>query len=136
MDEELRKALADEMVREFKQLETVHPGTEEQRILVDNVTKLYKTGIEDAKSDSEYDEVVTRREMEQEKILRDEEAAAGERKHNKILGYVKVGLEGASIVLPLVFYGIWMRNGFKFEETGAFTSTTFRGLIQKFRPTK
>lgn len=27
-------------------------------------------------------------------------------------------------------------KGFKFEETGTYTSTTFRGLFNRFRPTK
>ena len=37
---------------------------------------------------------------------------------------------------PLMFYGIWMKKGFKFEETGTYTSTTFRGLFNRFRPTR
>lgn len=45
-----------------------------------------------------------------------------------------VGLLG--ICLPLIFYGVWMKQGFKFEETGAYTSTTFRGLFNRFKPTK
>lgn len=45
-------------------------------------------------------------------------------------------IAAAEIVLPLVFYAAWMRKGFKFEETGTFTSTTFRGLFGKFKPTK
>lgn len=49
---------------------------------------------------------------------------------------VKIVLESAGIVLPIVFYGIWMKRGFKFEETGVFTSKTFSGLINRFRPTK
>ena len=50
--------------------------------------------------------------------------------------YFKLGIAAAEIVLPLVFYATWMRKGFKFEETGTFTSTTFRGLFNRFRPTK
>ncbi len=49
---------------------------------------------------------------------------------------VKIVLESAGIVLPIIFYGIWMKRGFKFEETGTFTSQTFRGLFNRFRPTK
>ena len=50
--------------------------------------------------------------------------------------YFKLGIAAAEIVLPLIFYATWMRKGFKFEETGTFTSTTFRGLFNRFRPTK
>ena len=45
-------------------------------------------------------------------------------------------LEVGKLVLPLMCYGIWMNRGFKFEETGAFTSTTFKNLLSRFRPTK
>ncbi|MDD3040030.1 hypothetical protein [Bacteroides sp.] len=50
--------------------------------------------------------------------------------------YLRIGLEVASIIVPLMFYRKWMEEGFKFEETGTYTSTTFRGLIGKFRPTR
>ena len=55
-------------------------------------------------------------------------------REDKNLTDLIVGLLG--IGLPLVFYGIWMNRGFKFEETGAYTSTTFRGLFNRFKPTK
>lgn len=50
--------------------------------------------------------------------------------------YFKVGIAAAELLIPLMFYGIWMWKGFKFEETGTYTSTTFRGLFNRFRPTK
>ncbi len=50
--------------------------------------------------------------------------------------YFRLGVEAAAIILPLIFYGIWLRKGFKFEETGTFTSTTFRNLFNRFRPTR
>lgn len=49
---------------------------------------------------------------------------------------VRYVLEVVGICAPLAFYGIWMKRGFKFEETGTFTSQTFRGLFNRFRPTK
>ena len=50
--------------------------------------------------------------------------------------YFKLGIAAAELVLPLMFYAVWMRRGFKFEENGTYTSTTFRGLFNRFRPTK
>ena len=55
-------------------------------------------------------------------------------REDKNLTDLIVGLLG--IGLPLVFYGIWMKRGFKFEENGVYTSTTFRGLFNRFKPTK
>lgn len=50
--------------------------------------------------------------------------------------YLRLGLEVASLVLPLMFYAAWMDKGFKFEREGTYTSTTFRGLFNRFRPTR
>jgi hypothetical protein len=47
-----------------------------------------------------------------------------------------LGIEIIGIGLPLIFYASWMRRGFKFEETGTYTSTTFKGLFNRFKPTK
>ena len=50
--------------------------------------------------------------------------------------YIRLGVDVAQLILPLMFYGTWMKKGLRFEETGTFTSTTFRGLFNRFRPTK
>ena len=50
--------------------------------------------------------------------------------------YFRLGIAAAEIILPLVFYAAWMKRGFKFEEKGTYTSTTFRGLFNRFKPTK
>jgi len=68
-------------------------------------------------------------------------------KHEKSEGWVRVGLdvcgavlktavETAGIVVPVLFYGEWIKEGLKFEQTGAFTSGTLRTFIGKLKPTK
>lgn len=49
---------------------------------------------------------------------------------------IKVIVDGITIIVPIVFYNVWMNKGFKFEETGTFTSTTFKNMINKFKPSK
>lgn len=49
---------------------------------------------------------------------------------------VKIVCEAATILVPIKFYGMWLEQGFNFEKDGTFTSTTFRGLFNKFKPTK
>lgn len=49
---------------------------------------------------------------------------------------VKVLIDGAAIIVPIIFYNVWMKKGFEFEETGTFTSNTFKNLISKFKPGK
>lgn len=52
---------------------------------------------------------------------------------SKIWNGVKTGVEIAGLVVPIVFYGMWMKRGLEFEKEGSYTSTTFKGLISKFK---
>ena len=49
---------------------------------------------------------------------------------------IKVLVDGATILVPIIFYNVWMKKGFTFEETGTYTSNTFKNLFSKFKPTK
>lgn len=55
---------------------------------------------------------------------------------NGVSKWLKMGVDIVGIGAPLAFYGIWMRRGLEFEKTGAFSSSVFRSLTSKFRPTK
>lgn len=143
MDEQIRQALANEILSQLNGLSDLEPGSKEQQTAVENVTKLYRLGLEDVKADTDYDEKLYRRDVdarhEQDEL--DKQAREEQLKREQLAEqvkdrYFKLGLEAAGIILPLIFYATWMKRGFKFEETGAYTSTTFRGLFNRFRPTK
>ena len=143
MNEELRQALAEEILSQFDDLKHLEPGSEEQKSAVENIAKLYKLGLEDVKADTDYDEKLYRRELderhekdESEKQTREEEFKRNQLAEQTKDRYFRLGIEAVGIILPLVFYASWMKRGFKFEETGTYTSTTFRGLFNRFRPTK
>ena len=55
---------------------------------------------------------------------------------NTILPLLKIGVDVAGIVLPLMFYSKWVSEGLKFEQEGTFTSQTFKSLMAKMKPTK
>lgn len=59
-----------------------------------------------------------------------------EKKTDIIGKVIKIGVEIAGIIMPLMFYNKWMEEGLKFEEEGAFTSATFKGLMSKIKPNK
>lgn len=143
MDEQIRQALADEILSQLNNLSALNPGSKEQQTAVENVTKLYRLGLEDVKVDTDYDERVRRREMDEQhgqneldKQDREEQFKKDQLAEQIKDRYFKLGIGVAEIVLPLIFYATWMKRGFKFEETGTYTSTTFRGLFNRFRPTK
>lgn len=143
MDEQIRQALANEILSQLNNLSTLDPGSKEQQTAVENVTKLYRLGLEDVKADTDYDEKLYRRDVdaqheqdELERHAREEQFKKDQLAEQIKDRYFKLGIGVAEIVLPLIFYATWMKRGFKFEETGTYTSTTFRGLFNRFRPTK
>lgn len=150
VEELLEEALKDK----FNELSSLQTGSEETMRTVSQIERLYKLRIEETKSEKDCNDRHYRRLMEdehhreemefKEKQRLDEieakereerskqEQLANEKKHQ----YIRLGVDLVGIVLPIVFYAKWMRKGFKFEETGTFTSQTFRNLFNRFRPTK
>lgn len=103
---------------------------------IDNLETLCKLSIEDEKVGLEESKIIRTLNMEEKNHKDDEESKKNQAELDKIGFYIKTGIEIASIVLPMIFYGVWMKRGFKFEETGTYTSQTFKGLTNRFKPTK
>jgi len=129
MDEEIRKLLEEEIKTEIRNLSTLEPGSKEKSTAIEDLAKLYRLRIEETRNEWDFNEKYESRDSDMQFKKNQLEEQVKDR-------YFRLGMEVASIILPLIFYGIWMRKGFKFEETGTFTSTTFRGLFNRFRPTK
>lgn len=109
--DEIRDLLGEEIKEEIFNLSALEPGSKEKSTAIEDLTKLYRLRIEELSKKDQLNEQVKDR-------------------------YFRLGVEAAGIVLPLIFYATWMRKGFEFEETGIFTSTTFRGLFNRFKPTR
>lgn len=129
MDEQIKELLGEEIKSEIEGLSTIESGTEEHTKAVENLAKLYRLKIDEAKNEWDYAVKYESQESEERHRQTQREEQAKDR-------YFKLGMEAAGLILPLMFYASWMRKGFKFEETGAFTSGTFRNLFNHFRPTK
>lgn len=137
MDENsIKELLSEEIAEEIQALSTLEAGSKEKSTAIDDLTKLYKLRIEENKNEWEADEKYNRRVMEDEANTRDDELKQTQIAEQVKDRYFRLGIAAAELMIPLMFYGIWMKKGFKFEETGTYTSTTFRGLFNRFRPTK
>jgi hypothetical protein len=99
-----KELLEKEVETQIGNLSHIAPGSEEMTTAVENVNKLYKLKIEDER-------------------LREEAKDK----------WIKLGGDMAKLGAVLMFYGTWMRKGFKFEEVGSITSSTFRSLIGNFK---
>lgn len=128
MDENAR-LLDEEIKEEIEALSHLEFGNEEHTKAIDNLAKLYKLRIEETRNRLEHQEKAEACERD-EQIRRDQLAEQVKDR------YFRLGIAAAELVLPLMFYAGWMKKGFRFEETGTFTSATFKGLINRFRPTK
>lgn len=135
-EKNIKELLNEEIAAQIEALSDLQSGTKEKSMAIDDLTKLYKLRIEENKSEWDADEKYYRRVMDDESNIKDynfKERQITEQVKDR---YFKVGIAATELLIPLMFYGIWMYKGFKFEETGTFTSSTFKGLINRFRPTK
>ena len=132
----IKDLLNEEIAMEIQNLSELKAGSDEKSSAIDDLTKLYKLRIEENKSEWDVDEKYDRRVMEGEANTKDDELKQKQLEEQVKERYFRVGVAAAELMVPLIFYGIWMRKGFKFEETGTYTSKTFTGLINRFRPTK
>ena len=121
----LEKVIAEEI----SNLSTLERGSQEKSAAIDDLVALYKLKNEENKFKLDYIE-------RQESAKRDEEFKNKQLEEQVKDRYFRLGIAAAELILPLIFYAAWMKKGFKFEETGAYTSTTFRNLFNRFRPTK
>jgi hypothetical protein len=132
MEDNVKKLLDEEIVNRFDDLSPMDINSEEYTKAVDSLAKLYKLRLEDEKNKCELEEKRKRRIMDNGDFKL-KEIQANEEKLNR---YIKLGIEVAGIILPLMFYTAWMNKGFEFEKEGTFTSMTFKGLFNRFKPTK
>ena len=152
--EQLKDLLSEEIKTQIQDLSKLDPGSTEKSKAVDDLATLYKLKIDETKMELDFDEKQARRKMDKENRLKDDAIKEQQlkdensvRERDELIRkeqlaeqvkdrYIRLGIAAAEIILPLIFYSKWMKKGFKFEETGTFTSTTFRGLFNRFIPTK
>lgn len=149
------KSLLDEVIEaEIAYVGSLSPEDEKKSKAIQHLADLHKLRIDEIKAKTDADEKRLRRAMDSkqhraELTLKERQAdgdgaaRANEEQfkqhqlNDQVLDrYVKIGVATAELVLPLVFYGVWMKRGLKFEETGTFTSQTFKNLFNRFKPTR
>lgn len=140
------KLLLDDRIRE--ELEALGRLSEQDKEKsVKSIVALHGLLIDEERVEIEAEDKRERREMEDRYRTREQDgkdldrenadAITQETRKNKIVEWcIQVGIAAANLILPLIFYGKWMNAGFRFEETGTITSSTFKNLIGKFKPTK
>ncbi len=126
---ELKEALEREILQELDDISRFETGSEEKSKAISDLAKLYNLNLD-------HDGRILEENRDSFDESYKEEQMDAEAHHQKIDRWVRIGIAGAELVIPLIFSGIWMKRGFKFEETGTYTSNTFKWLFGKFRLAK
>ena len=136
MDEEIKDLLDEEIKSQINTISGMDVEDVNYSKAVDSLVKLHKLRIEETKSITDSENLAYKRETDEETCKLNEEIRQEQLSEQKKDRYIRIGLDVAGLLVPIMFYSAWMRKGFKFEETGTFTSTTFRGLFGHFKPTR
>ena len=134
------EGLLDDVIK--SELEKVKDSTmspEEKRTMVEYLVKLNSIQTERKEIKRKENELELKHlELEDKIEVQTDDKAYKEvlAKREMLQTFVKGGIEVFGVVAPIMFYSAWMKRGLRFEETGTYTSQTFKGLFGKFKPTK
>lgn len=151
---EIQSLLDGVIEEEIKNVKSLETGSEKKTAAIRDLSVLHKLRIEEIKAQTEAEEKTARREMDtkrqsDEHALKERELNIRDvdRTHDELVQdrqireqvidrRVRTCLQVGELVVPLVCYGIWFGMGLTFEMDNSFTSTTFKNLLNRFKPTK
>lgn len=129
MNKEIVNRIEAEIGTLLDELKNLDPTTEEYKGIVATINRLYETVNKEKEIGIKQDTIL----LDADKNVEDRNVRLKENKSVTLLNGLKTGVELAAVVVPVVFYGVWMQKGFEFEKEGTITSNTFKGLIGKFK---
>ncbi len=143
MDDKIKELLTEEIITELENLKTLDIGSEEKSKAISDLVKLHNLKIEEIKIEQEgierefkREQSMADQELKGEQLTNEQEFRGQQLNEQTKDRYLRLGVEILGVTLPLVFYAAWMTKGFEFEKEGVITSSTFKGLINRFKTTK
>ena len=139
MENTIEGLLDDVIKSELEKVKDSIMSPEEKRTMVEYLVKLNSIQTERKEVKRKETELELKHlELEDKIEVQSDDKAYKEVlvKREMLQTFVKGGIEVFGVVAPIMFYSAWMKRGLKFEETGTYTSQTFKGLFGKFKPTK
>ena len=139
MENTIEGLLDDVIKSELEKVKDSIMSPEEKRTMVEYLVKLNSIQTERKEVKRKETELELKHlELEDKIEVQTDDKAYKEvlAKREMLQTFVKGGIEVFGVVAPIMFYSAWMKRGLKFEETGTYTSQTFKGLFGKFKPTK
>ncbi len=136
MNEDILVMLDNEMKSILDGLGSLPLGSKDYSDAVEDLAKLYKLRIEDSKAAMEYNKEIDNEQFRRDQMEKEEQSRKEQLAEQRIDRVVRICLAGFEVLVPIIFYNIWMNRGLEFEKTGTFASLTVRNLINRFKPTK
>ena len=115
---EIKSMLDDAIVKELDRLKSLDESDPERTQTIQDLTELHKLRMEEINAEANADD------------------KRKQAKDSKIDRVVKICVAVLETGVPLIFYGIWLRAGLRFEKDGTISSTTVRNLLNRFNPRK
>lgn len=109
---ERKERLERQLLVEIEKLSTMEDGSEEKTATINGINQMYRLIQEDSRIEVE----------------------GQTQKRDRFIGYIFKGVEiGTIVVSGIIIPVVFLNRGFKFEETGTYTSKTFQTLFNKFK---
>lgn len=122
MEDKIRKELDDVIDAKLRDIST---KTELDDNEVENLTKLYKLRIEEAKIESDKKDKINENNLRSKQI-----------QSESIGRWINLGAQVGIALASLVAYDIWFNRGLRFEENGTIGSPMNRNLLSRLLPSK
>lgn len=136
LEDEIREKLEEQIIAHLDDLGNMAPGSEEQKLAVEAVNKLYRLGIDEALAEVEYNERISTREdatelKKKELELRERELEMNlkDKASEERRDIAKIAVNAVISIGTAALSAKMIRDGFKFEETGVIRSTSMRNLF-------
>lgn len=109
---ERKERLERQLLVEIEKLSTMEDGSEEKTATINGINQMYRLVQEDSRIEVE----------------------GQTQKRDRFISYIFKGVEiGTIVVSGIIIPVVFLNRGFKFEETGTYTSKTFQTLFNKFK---
>lgn len=147
MEEEktLLDLLREELAEEIKSLHQLPQGSKEHSMAVKDISELYQALSKELDGTFKVEETNARLAMEEERFEAEKLETEKRFKADRVRLIKDIVLDASFKVADIVvrclisrktfnFYGNWLAEGFKFEETGTLSSPMFRGFTNNIKP--
>lgn len=120
MDEENRNRLVEMISQLNAEIDLTKPGSEERSRAVEDYRKIYALGLDEAKDDTNYQELEFKKELEQKKM-----------KDVWIDRLIRAGIDIGTFTIGTIVYIKLFKDGMIFEKEGTVTSFFVRNNLSK-----